>query len=407
MLHELRYGTNATLRLNLPDEIQVTDCSVPRGEPLSDPQAAVTAALAEPLSFPPLALATVAGDKVVLALDCDVPQAALVVAGIVQALLSGATTAADITVLQTPTESEEAREHVLARLPDDVRRTVRVVTHDAADMNTLAYLAASKHADPIYVNRVLSDADVVVPISAVRLESSLTYFGPHSSLFPTFSDEATQKRFRVADSDDRPAHLRRRRKEVDEAAWLLGVQFSVQVVPGPGDSILHVVAGETRAASLRARELAESAWLHTVPYRASLVVASIEGGPDQQTWETFARALFAASSAVTEDGTIVLCTNLRRKPGPALRRLANWTPGENLPTKIRRDRAPDPLSATLLAEVRQHSRVYLLSGLGEETVEALGIACVTEPTQIDRLTRQHDSCLLLGNAQHAVVAMAE
>ena len=407
MLHELRYGTNDTVQLHLPDEIQVTDCSAPRGEPLADPRAAVAAALAEPLGFPPLALATVAGDKVVLALDRGVPQAAAVVAGIVECLLSGATTAADITVLQTPAEDDETREHVLARLPDDVRRTVRVVTHDAADMNTLAYLAASKKADPIYVNRVLSDADVVVPISALRLESSLTYLGPHSAIFPAFSDQATQLRFRMADSDDRPAHVRRRRKEVDEAAWLLGVQFSVQLVPGPGDSVLHVVAGESRAVSQRGRELAEAAWLHKVPFRASLVVASIEGGPDQQTWETFARALFAASSAVTEDGAIVLCTNLRRKPGPALRRLANWAQGDALPTKIRRDRAPDPLSATLLAEVRQHSRVYLLSGLSEETVEQLGIACVTQPTQIDRLTRQHDSCLLLGNAQHAVVALAE
>jgi nickel-dependent lactate racemase len=228
-------------------------------------------------------------------------------------------------------------------------------------------------------------------------------------LFPAFSDEATQQRFRAPTSVDTAAHQRLRRQEADEAAWLLGIRFTCQIVPGAGDSILHVLAGDVAAVAPRGRALCEAAWRYRVPQRTSLVVATLVGGPEQQTWENFARALAVAAAAVADGGEIVLCTSLRCAPGPALRHLSREDEEEHARTlrKIRRERSPDAAAAALLLEIRQRARVYLLSGLDGDTVDELGLGHVSEAGEINRLMRRHDSCLLLGDAQRAVVELVE
>src|SRR5204862_2307180 len=126
----------------------------------------------------------------------------------------------------------------------------------------------------------------------LRLEDSLGYLGVHGGLYPTFADEAARDRFRAPISADATVHQRLRREEADEAAWMLGAQLIIQVIPGPGDTVLHVLAGESHAVTKRGKSLCTAAWKFKVPRRASLVVAGVEGGPEQQTWENFARALF-------------------------------------------------------------------------------------------------------------------
>jgi nickel-dependent lactate racemase len=221
-------------------------------------------------------------------------------------------------------------------------------------------------------------------------------------LFPTFADDQTQKRFRAPRSSTSPAQLKRRRDEADEAVWWLGTRLTVQVIAGSGDSILHVLAGEESIVIEQGQQLCEQVWSHPLPKRASLVVAGIGGGPDQQTWENFARALSAALRAVDDDGTVVICSELNGLPGPALRRLGNAASPEAARRAICQDHTADALPAWQLAAARDRVRVCLLSQLDEDVVEDLGVTPVGREDEIARLGRQHQSCILLANAQRVV-----
>jgi nickel-dependent lactate racemase len=388
--------------MDLPMDSILADFSAPRGVPLDDPAAAVAAAVSDPLDFPCLQDATVLGDRIAIAVDRSVPQMPAVVAGVVHSLLEGGADPESLDIVLAASDGDETDPR--SAIMEAARGAVQVSVHEPNDREGLAYLAASKEGKPIYFNRTISEADVVLPISTLRLDESLGYAGVHSGLYPTFSDEETQRRFRAPSSSDWSAHRRRRREEAEEAAWLLGVQFTVQVTPGPGNSVLHILAGDANAVAKRGRELCAAAWLHKSPRRASLVVASIEGGPEHQTWENFGRALFSASQAVNDGGAIVLCTNLRSRPGPAMQRLTGLRDYESVVHELRRDRSSDATSAALLAETRERVRVYLLSDLDGELVEDLGVGYVTSADDVERLTRQHESCILLGNAQHAVLS---
>ena len=403
MSFELKYGDSGSLTIEIPTEAILVDFSTPRGTPLDDPSAAVAAAVSTPLEFPRLQDATIPGDRIVLAVDRGVPQMPAVVAGVIHTLIDGGVQPRNLEIVLAASV-DESSDDPLSDLSDLIRPEIQVSRHDAYDRESLAYLAASKDAHPIYFNRKLADADVVLPISTLRLDQALGYSGVHSGLYPTFADDATQKRYRAPSSSDWSAHRRRRCEEAEEAAWALGVQFTIQVAPGPGNSLLHVLAGDSQAVAKRGQELCVAAWFHEPPRRADLVIAAIEGGPDQQTWENFGRALFAATQAVTENGSIALCTSLRSRPGAALQRLAGMRDYESLLHELRRERSIDAIPAALLAESLERYQVFLLSDLDEESVEDLGVAHVGSGEQLERLSRQFNSCIVLGNAQHAFLA---
>jgi hypothetical protein len=148
--------------------------------------------------------------------------------------------------------------------------------------------------------------------------------------------------------------------------------------------------------------LCEELWRFQVPRRASLVVATLPGGRQQQSWSNFARVLDAALRVVEDEGTIAICCDLRMKPGPSLRRLARAASLDDALKAIQHDHTPDALTAAQLIRTLQRANVYLLSRLDEECVQSLGLAYVSSPDEVARLAARHDSCILLQNAHQAV-----
>jgi hypothetical protein len=258
------------------------------------------------------------------------------------------------------------------------------------------------------LNRAIVDADVLVPVGCIRNGSSAWDHGIHGAIFPTFSDNRTLMRYRspsALDVTGRPKKAVAR--EVDEVGWLLGVTLTLQVVPGPGDEVLHLVAGEVGAVGRRGRELYEEAWRWTVPRRASLVVAAIEGDCPFQTWDAVGDALAAAGRLVEEGGAIALCCDLEDEPGPAIEQLRALSSRPTALKQIRNQRPADALPATQLAQAMERAKVYLLSRLDESLVDDLEIARIGEPGEVARLAGRHESCILLSNAPHAMVTIED
>lgn len=191
----------------------------------------------------------------------------------------------------------------------------------------------------------------------------------------------------------------------EEVAWLLGIQFLVQVVPGPRALVLEVLAGSVAALLDEAPRRCEAAWHHVLANSADLVIAAIGGGPAQQTWDNVARALVMATRAVNENGAIVLVTNLAVRPGSALRRFGRWTEDEPPPKGRKHDIEPDLVPAQALLAARQRAHIYLLSRLSEGAVEAIGAIAISDPNDVGRLLQRHASCLVLGDAQFATLSL--
>ncbi|MCA9167130.1 MAG: DUF2088 domain-containing protein [Planctomycetales bacterium] len=393
--------------LRLPDELAVANVGRPRMEPLEDLAHAMRAAWAEPLNFPGLSQCVVPGDEVVLVLGEALVQPAALVAGTVMELLDAGVDPESITVLRHATDARLTRESPTRLLPEDLQASIEVIAHDAANREQLCMLNVSSHDSPIYLNRAIVEADVVIPFGVTRPTKSLGSLGLAGVLFPAFADEATQQRFNSPKAARSSAKRKALIEEAQEAYWFLGVQFVVQTIPGNGETLLHIVTGETTSVEQRSLELCEAIWNCEVPQRAQLVVATLPGGRQQQSWTSFARALDAASRVVEEGGTIAVCCDLRSKPGPTLRRIARAESLDDAVRIVGKQHTADAVAAATLVKTLQRTRVYLLSRLDEERVESLGVAYVSGPDEVVRLASQHDSCVVLQNAQQVMPRLSE
>ena len=337
-----------------------------------------------------------------MVLGSDLPQVAQITAAIIRALMASGVDADGITILRSEDDAT-GKEDPLELVSGPAAERIRILSHDPANRRNLAYLAASEGGEPILLNRQLTDADVVLPVGCMQREHSAGYFGIHTTIYPEYSDHYTQARFRKHDRFIGNGHHRELQHEVNHVAWLLGVNFSLQVVPAAGDGILHVLAGQSDVVRRQCRELYRAAWQRSVAQRASLVVAAIEGAPRQQTWENLGRVLESASSLVEEGGAIAVCCDLAAAPGPALQRLVGGPSREEAVRQIRRDNPRDALPALQLARTLQKSRIYLLSRLDPALVEDLEMIPIGGPDELVRLARRNRSCLVLANAVHAMV----
>jgi nickel-dependent lactate racemase len=400
----LRYGVDQSVRLEFANGELLADCAMPRGTALDDPAAALTAAMDAPLDYPPFARGATPGDRVVLAVEAGMPEAAAIVAAVIDYLVRSGVELDGITILQTKADAEGPGGDLQRRWPETWKQRIGVVGHDPADRSQLAYLATTQSGETIFLNRALTDADVVLPIGVLRRDTAAGYFGLHGSIFPALSNEKVLARFRALTSLRAKGERKRQLiAEVDEVAWLLGVFFTIQVVPASGDRVLEVLAGVPAAVRQRGRELYRTAWKCSVPQRASLVVAAIEGSAAGQTWQNVGRALAVASRLVEEGGAIALCCELAEAPGPGVQCLAELGSRQEALREIRQARPADALPAAQLAAAIDRSSVYFLSNLEESLLEKLEIAAVGGGDELARLVRRHPSCIVLSNAPYVAV----
>jgi hypothetical protein len=365
--------------------------------PRADPVAAVIHALEEPLDFPPLAAATVSGDHVAIAIDEAIPCLGGVLRGAMEALRRAGVEPQEISIVTADDETNRACQAELGELAE---LSPAFVVHDPSDKNDLCIVGITKRGEPLLVNRAIFDADVVLPVGLARPTSRV-----YGSLFPRFSDAASIARYRLPSHVDAADHPNGRFDETEEAGWLIGAPLVVEVVPGGGDSLAQVIAGEPRAVAARCEKLYRERWLLHSPQRVNLVIATITGGPRAQRWENVGRALAMADPLLAEGGAIAICSNLSQPPGESLGRLIGSDDLEKAERKILRDQAEDSWPAWQLARALQRGPVYLLSQLDEQTVEDLGAAPVADVAELVRLAGRQESFAIVEDSQHAVVTV--
>jgi hypothetical protein len=349
-------------------------------------------ALQRPDDFPPIEAAIVPGDRVAIAVDPNVPAVVEVIQGTMKAL--GQTDASEIDIVLW----DEASEETLAAIQEEVGESTRVVRHQSSHRESLRYLAADDDADPIYLNRLLVDADFVLPIVAGRpLDASSNH--DLTGVFPHFADSTSRNRHRAQQAAKRQ-DAKNDSAYLPETAWLLGVHILVSVTASTTGQAGEIIAGTP--AAIRKKLTPSRRLPDEFPPPASLVIASLDGDAQQQTWCNAARAIKAASRYVQPGGTIVLWSAIEERPSGQLLSLGDsedseWDdddqPSDDFP---RWDASID--TARTLARIAAEYRLLIHSHLDDES---MGLGSVASTEELARLSRSFDDCGVLRAAQFA------
>ena len=307
MTTALPYGKAAICEIDAVDDIVRLGPADCRALGMEEIVTGVRSQLEQPLEYPPLSQATIPGDRVVVAVQRGLPQLQPIVLGTLQALCAAGVEESLITVLLSYPPA--TAEYLWKYLAKQGFEQCCVAVHNADDEKQIALLGVTQAGQALRLNRLLCDADFVLPIGVTcdsmgqkKQQPSLV------SLFPVFSDRETIARFAHARAEHFPALAPENVKEVEEFARHLGIGLSVQVTPGAAGSVVDVLAGEPTEIHKQAQEAYRSVWHNAVSSKAALIIATLTGEPEEQTWENLGRALAAASTIVAPGGAIAICS---------------------------------------------------------------------------------------------------
>jgi nickel-dependent lactate racemase len=196
----LRYGDGQQFEIDL-DSNRIAGRNQPP-EPAADFAGEVRRQLAAPLDFPPLELAVVPGDRVVIALDRHTPGATEIIAAVWAVFERRSIKPSDVTILQPASWRLDHLPDPRVALPKPVREQMHWTIHDATDKKRERFLANSAGGERIYLDCEVVDADLVLPIGAVGFDPLLGFRSAGSAIFPGLSNIDSMAKARGQDHSD-------------------------------------------------------------------------------------------------------------------------------------------------------------------------------------------------------------
>ncbi len=377
-------------------EIASADCLTHRpvdSDACADPFEATLSALRAPLDYPAMTEAIVPGDTVAIAVDPNTPQISKILSAVLQVLQESDADGISIVV------GDEALPSTMQAIAEVVGDAAEVEMHQPTNREALRFLGPDASAYPIYLNRLLVDADFVLPITSGRcgdLDCQSDLYG----FFPAFSDSASRLRLMNPPREwgaEAATEAPEEAADPNEPAMLLGAQLMLSVTSSDSGEAAEIFAGTTIGIRKRLQELRH---IPEGNSSTSLVVASLDGNPQQQTWQNVARAAAAAARLADTSGTLVLWTNLSDAPTGCLLRISDDTaePGRYSDTSGEEELPlwdPTLTPACTLRKLAQEYRILLHSELPPEEAEALGIGSIQSGDELTNLTRSFAHCSIL------------
>lgn len=395
----LKYGRRGQFSFEIDPRRIVAHHSGP--SPCADLEVRLRKALKTPLDFPSLVQVCIPGDKVVVALDRHTPGSTDLIAAVWEMLDQRGVSPADIQILQPVALDGVALADPRGQLPESVRQELKWTVHDPTDPRKQAYLAATARGERIYLARELIDADVVISAGVIEYDSLLGYRGTNSVFYPGLSNTEAISRSRgeghseLGPDDDRPL-----RQTIDEIAWLLGTQFSIQVLPAAGGGVADVVAGAYDRVFRKGKQMLAKSWHVALADRSEMVVAAVEADSAGHGWDQVGAALSTARNLVEKGGKIVLLCELDAEPEIGIEIIRqNRSPRAAL-APIRKQSPVDMLAATQFAMTADWARVFFVSKLPTGMVDELFMVPVENERELAKLLGGSESCVILESAQH-------
>lgn len=362
--------------VHLPDDSFQRPQSTQTQDSIEDLGQAIGKSFKSPLDYPPIEQSLFAGDSVAIALQDKLANPEQVALAIVANL-------GDNEFMIVCGEDAASR---IKRVPGLENR---VVVHDPADENLLSMTGIDSEAAPVYINRILFDADVVIPVGfphGVNEEST-------DSVYPFFSGLADRDRFETKSSKAREAQARLANSQ-------LGTFWGVQLVIGPGTEVHHVVTGEWGAVVHEARQKNGVVWSVPITSDAEFVLATLETESQQQTWQDFCAAIVSADQSAAPGAPILICSELSGTP----------------PRKIKKalsqqfePKSSSKLNETLkkVADIVSERAIFLKSNLTQSATEELGLGFAATTEEIQRMVDRHPHGLLLRDAHRCQIERTE
>lgn len=306
---ELPYGSH-TVSAEVPER-NLVGVYIPQPVPAcADPESEIAQALAAPLDTPPLRALVRRGETVVILVDdhTRATPAARILPLVLEELLRGGVREEDIVLFVTHgTHRLSTEAEVLAKVGHEMARRFRVEQHLCTDESRQVYIGLTSRGTPVWVNRVVAEADRRVGIGHIGPSPYAGYSGGYKLILPgaaaletiNVNHSLVPLGFRQAGRTDIPCRL-----DIDEAGRMVGLDFVVDVILSQDEQIVRAFAGAPEAVFRKGVALAQTVYEVAVP--PDLDIAVTAGYPYDLDLYQAVRAVEYADAIVRPGGSILL-----------------------------------------------------------------------------------------------------
>ncbi len=393
----LDYGRTG-LTVELPNDIDLSVLDPRPVAPLGEPAAAVAAALAQPISAPPLAtLARGRRDAVVVISDKTRPiPYGVVLPPLLAALEAGGIARERIEILvATGLHRANTAEELAAMTSPAIVAGTRIRNHVARDAAQHVHLGRTTRGTEMWIDRGYVEAELKIVTGLIEPHLMAGYSGGRKAVAPGCAGVDTMRSLHGAAMleaaigpgllDGNPFHA-----ELVGIARHVGVDFMCDVTIDRQRRLTGVYAGDLEAAHAAGVRTVEAHVAVQVDRPADIVITSAAGFPLDDTYYQSIKGLVAALNVVRRGGTIILAAAITEGVGSSeFTRLLDETPTPE--AFMARITSPgfftiDQWMLQHLCQVRRKAEVIVVShGL---TATAHGnLLAATAPTVEDALAR--------------------
>lgn len=356
----------------------------------------LASSLRVPLGLPGLNECAVAGDRVAIVVDPQMPEPAGTLAQVWDELHAGSLSELSVAIVFPADPHDNSWASVVDQLPEHIRGQAAIHVHDPAEEAQRHYLASSAGGERIYLSEHVVDADLIITVGGIAFDSLLGYRGTSSAVYPALSDAGTiMAACGQGHSELTPENKRPLRELVDEVGWLLGTQFSVQVIPNSAGEIGFAYSGAPDKVMQAGQAALKNHWWYERPDHADLTIITLPPALPQLAWKELGRAVETAGRITADEGRIVLCAELPPPESPGLTLLRRCAEPADLIKPLQLEPGPDtPETLQLIRSLSQH-RVLLLSNLPAGDVEDLGLLALDSAGELQRIIDGANRCCVL------------
>jgi nickel-dependent lactate racemase len=260
----------------------------------------------------------------------------------------------------------------------------RVVYHDANDAKSLEYAGETKRGTPVFVNRLLADAEYVIVCGASGYHSFAGYRGGPELLVSSCTGRETMERNLLLACDLAEGRLHPRcydgvlggnpvQEDMREAFRFLSLDFLLHTVLNDRNQMVGAVAGEPLQAHAAGCHMVDDIYRVPVAQMAEATIVSCGGHPHDRNFLEAHRGLHHACRVTNPGGTIIFVAECAKGLGSPHLLPANRA--EVLQILAPRELGHYPPEMVWALSAKQKARDYRIiavTNLAEKIVSGLG-----------------------------------
>lgn len=311
---------------------------------------------------------------------------------------------------------------LLSLFPADILASVKILQHDCHDKRALSYVGETKRGTPIFVNKLVADADHIIVCGTIVHHYFAGFSGGPKMIVPGCAGHESITRNHALAIDPKSLRLHPGcrdgkvegnplQEDLREAFKFINVTFLLHPILNGHYSIIGAVGGEPLQAHAAGCRIVDDIYRVPISEQADLVIVSCGGYPKDINYIQAHKSLHHASYAVRPRGTIIFLAECTE--GIGSRTFMQWfdcQSSEQLHHELLHRYKINGTTALATMQKARESRIIAVTGLPPEIVRKLGFIPAASLSAALAMARQglpeHYSAFIMPNGALTVPYVA-